>query len=115
VLAAAGLYALKHHVERLAEDHDNARALAEGLSGIEGLGVDPATVQTNMVFVTLPAERAEALRTFLRARNILLGTGNPARLVTHLDVSLADVHALVQAVQEFFASADRPQPVLLPG
>ena len=115
VLAAAGLYALKHHVERLAEDHDNARALAEGLSGIDGLGVDPATVQTNMVFVTLPAERAEALRTFLRARNILLGTGNPARLVTHLDVSLADVHALVQAVQEFFASADRPQPVLLPG
>ena len=115
VLAAAGLYALKHHVERLAEDHDNARALAEGLSGIDGLGVDPATVQTNMVFVTLPAERAEALRTFLRARNILLGTGNPARLVTHLDVSRADVHALVQAVQEFFASADRPQPVLLPG
>ena len=115
VLAAAGLYALKHHVERLAEDHDNARALAEGLRGIDGLGVDPATVQTNMVFVTLPAERAEALRTFLRARNILLGTGNPARLVTHLDVSLADVHALVQAVQEFFASADRPQPVLLPG
>ena len=115
VLAAAGLYALKHHVERLAEDHDNARALAEGLRGIDGLGVDPAAVQTNMVFVTLPAERAEALRTFLRARNILLGTGNPARLVTHLDVSLADVHALVQAVQEFFASADRPQPVLLPG
>jgi threonine aldolase len=115
VLAAAGLYALKYHVERLAEDHDNALALAEGLRGIDGLGVDPAAVQTNMVFVTLPAERAEALRTFLRTRNILLGTGNPARLVTHLDVSLADVHTLVQAVQEFFASADRPQPVLLPG
>ena len=49
VIAAAGLYALDHHVERLAEDHANARALAEGLAEIPGVEIDPATVETNIV------------------------------------------------------------------
>jgi threonine aldolase len=108
VLAAAGLYALEHHVERLAEDHDNARALAEGLSGLPEVQVDPRAVQTNMVFMSLAPERADALRGFLRARNILLGGGTPIRLVTHLDVTAADVKAVVQAVAEFLRSERQP-------
>jgi threonine aldolase len=108
VLAAAGLYALEHHVERLAEDHDNARALAEGLSGLPEVQVDPRAVQTNMVFMSLAPERADALRGFLRARNILLGGGSQIRLVTHLDVNAADVRTVVQAVAEFLRSERQP-------
>lgn len=109
VLAAAGLYALEHHVERLAQDHDNARALAEGLAGLPGVKVDPGAVQTNMVFVSLPPERADALRAYLRARDILLGSGSDIRLVTHLDISPADVRAVVSAFAEFLRSAGTAQ------
>src|ERR671934_2962934 len=49
IIAAAGLYALDHHVERLAEDHENARVLAEGLAEIEGVTIDPERVETNIV------------------------------------------------------------------
>src|SRR4029079_18257057 len=49
VIAAAGLYALDHHVDRLADDHANARRLAEGLAEIDGITIDPATVETNIV------------------------------------------------------------------
>jgi threonine aldolase len=104
VLAAAGLYALEHNVERLAQDHANAQALAEGLHAIPGVQVDPAAVQTNMVFIALAPERAEALRGFLRARRILLGSGSTIRLVTHLDVSHDDVQRVLAAVREFAQS-----------
>jgi threonine aldolase len=116
VLAAAALYALEHHVDRLAQDHDHARALAEGLSRLPEVQVDPAAVQTNMVFISLSPERAEALRGFLRTRNILLPGGSHIRLVTHLDVTADDVAAVLQAVAEFLQSAaGRPQPVLQAG
>ena len=55
VLAAAALYALDHHVERLADDHANARRLAEGLQGLPGVSVAPP--QTNIVFVDLAPDR----------------------------------------------------------
>jgi threonine aldolase len=104
VIAAAGIYALQNHVARLAEDHANARALAEGLASVPGVHVDPAAVQTNMVFVTVPAERAEALRGYLKQRNMLVPAGSTMRLVTHLDVDAAAVRTLVDAVAQFFAS-----------
>src|ERR687888_55559 len=64
VVAAAGLYALDHHVERLAEDHANAKALAEGLAQIDGVSIDPARVETNIVIfgVRDAAKTGEALR-----------------------------------------------------
>ena len=84
ILAAAGLYALDHHVERLADDHANARLLAEAC------GVDPATVATNIVIV----ERPDASDFVARAKGagVLVATVGPTvvRLVTHLDVSRAD-------------------------
>src|SRR6188508_2445308 len=64
ILGAAGLYALEHNVDRLAEDHANAERLARGLAAL-GLPVDP--VQTNMVFVQIPKEQAAALRKHLDA------------------------------------------------
>src|SRR5262249_33382136 len=68
ILAAAGLYALEHNVDRLAEDHANAERLAKGLSPL-GLKVDP--VQTNMVFATVPKECVSALKKHLDHNGIV--------------------------------------------
>jgi threonine aldolase len=68
IIAAAGLYALEHHVDRLIEDHANARALADGFAGIEGLRVTPP--QSNMVFVDLLPELATRLSEALRELGI---------------------------------------------
>ncbi len=84
ILAAAGLHALDHHVERLAEDHAHARLLAEAV------GTDPATVETNIVVT----ERSDAAAYVAAARDagVLVSAVGPTtvRLVTHLDVSRAD-------------------------
>ncbi|MBC7221672.1 low-specificity L-threonine aldolase [Candidatus Bipolaricaulota bacterium] len=96
ILAAAGLYALSHHIERLAEDHENAKLLAEGLSQIPGLSVWPP--ETNIVIVEiLRGPTAQELAERLRRKGVLVapaGAGTEARklrLVTHLDVSRQDV------------------------
>jgi threonine aldolase len=103
VLAAAGIYALQNNVARLAEDHANARALAEGLAQVPGLQIDRAAVQTNMVFITVPSASADPLRAALKQRGILIGGGATIRLVTHLDVTAEDIRTLVGAVAQFFA------------
>jgi threonine aldolase len=96
ILAAAGLYALEHHVERLAEDHENARILAQGLSEILCLSVTPP--ETNIVMVEiLRGPTAAELAERLKRRGVLVapaGAGTEARklrLVTHLDVSREDI------------------------
>jgi threonine aldolase len=104
VIAAAGLHALENHVERLAEDHANARRLADGLSGIEGLSVDTDGVETNMVFVGIDLEKGDALRAFLAERGIVIGRSRPAiRMVTHLDVTAEDVDRVVESTREFLS------------
>jgi threonine aldolase len=89
ILAAAGIYALEHNVQRLAEDHANARRLAEGLGQL-GLEVRPRP-ETNMVIVH--AENAVALSHALREQGVLMNpvTRTSLRAVTHLDVPAADV------------------------
>lgn len=101
IFAAAGLYALDHHVDRLIDDHANARALAQGLSGIKGLTVTPP--QSNMVFVTLALELANGLSEALRDRGIAASfwPGGRMRWVTHLDVDSAAVAEAIGAVREF--------------
>ena len=104
VVAAAGIIALTEHVDRLVQDHDNARALAEGLSGFDDLQVDPAVVQTNMVFAAADPDLLRELQASLRAAGILTyGVGAKLRLVTHLDVSRDDIVRTLDAVQRFFA------------
>jgi len=107
VLAAAGIVALERHVERLCDDHDNARRLAEGLAGIEELEVDPAAVQTNMVFVVVARGDAEGFSQALRERNIVIPAVTPMRLVTHLDVDADDVVRTIEASREYFAGGVR--------
>ncbi|PLX89292.1 MAG: low-specificity L-threonine aldolase [Desulfuromonas sp.] len=97
VLAAAGILALTEQVERLAEDHHNARRLAEGLSGLDGIEIDPGAVQTNMVFVRAAKSRLVTLQSFLAERGILVGGYGDLRLVTHLDVDSRDIDRVVDA------------------
>jgi threonine aldolase len=102
ILAAAGLHALEHNVDRLADDHANAERLARGLAAL-GLEVQP--VQTNMVFVQVPAESAVALERHLAAHGIATLGGARMRLVTHLDVDAAGIDRAVQAFAAFFPRA----------
>ena len=85
VLAAAGLYALDRHLDRMAEDHEHARLLAEAC------GLDPALTETNIVVVDVPD--APAVVAAAREENVLVGAVGPhrMRLLTHLDVSRSDV------------------------
>ncbi len=103
LLAAAGIVALEEGVERLAEDHANARRLAEGLAAIPGLAVDPALVQTNMVFLSPEPDRTAELIGFLRERGILIAGRESIRLVTHRDLSASDIETVIAAFDEFFA------------
>jgi threonine aldolase len=98
ILAAAGLYALEHHVQRLEEDHDNAQRLAAGLRAI-GLQVEPP--QTNMVFVDVPDIHAAELSRYLRGRGILATIEPCTRLVTHLDVARGQLEPILAAFREF--------------
>jgi threonine aldolase len=95
VLAAAGLVALRTMIDRLAEDHANARRLAEGLSAIPGLQVEHETVQTNMVMFDILDRRwdAAALSGALSRAGVLCNAVGPRRirLVTHKDVAGADI------------------------
>jgi threonine aldolase len=89
VLAAAALHALDHHVERLAEDHANARRLAAGFEGLAGVSVEAP--ETNMVFVDVASERAQGLLASLAEQGVLATGLYRLRLVTHLDVTPVDI------------------------
>jgi threonine aldolase len=94
VLAAAGLYALDHHLERLAEDHEHAQLLAKRL------GVDASTVETNMV--VLDDVPAPVIADAARAQGVLVGQVGPRRLrlVTHLDVDRAGIDRAADVLTE---------------
>jgi threonine aldolase len=104
IIAAAGIYALEHHVERLAEDHANARRLAEGLSKLPGLSIDPKQVETNIVFFHVRPETGLDAQGFLQAmrtQGVEVGAFGPTliRVVTHLDVSRADIDTALAAFE----------------
>ncbi|HWS78310.1 MAG TPA: low-specificity L-threonine aldolase [Thermomonas sp.] len=103
ILAAAGLHALDHHVERLAEDHVRAAALAERLGRIAG--IELRGQHTNMVFIHVPADRLQPLEHALREAGIRISVGilPTVRLVTHLDVGDDDIERTAAAFAGFFA------------
>jgi threonine aldolase len=101
IIAAAGIYALDHQFDRLAEDHANAHALAEGLRGISELnGISQAT---NMVFMNVPASQVATLQGHLSAAGILCAIGPTTRLVLHLDIDRAGAMNFVSECKSFFA------------
>jgi len=97
ILAAAGLYALDNHVQRLADDHANAQLLAEGL---RAAGYEVESVQTNMVYVQM-GDKAEAIKAFAAERGIKLSAAGRLRMVTHMDVSRAQIEQVVATFVEF--------------
>jgi threonine aldolase len=99
-IAAAGLYALDNNVERLAEDHANARALADGLANISGVEIDPATVETNIVIFGVPD--AAGLIQALSGEVELSGpvNGNQVRAVTHMDVGRSEIDQALSRIAE---------------
>jgi threonine aldolase len=105
ILAAAGLYALDNNVNRLADDHANSRALAEGLAALPGLEL--SMPDTNILFVNVKTDIAPSFAAFLASKGIGLTSTYGAlqqRWVTHLDVSREDVDFAVATAKEFFAT-----------
>ena len=102
IIAAGGIYALRHHVKRLADDHANARRLAEGLAALPGVALDPKSVETNIVFFELTGRLdAPTLVERLLARGVRMGGMGPRtiRAVTHLDVSAGQIERALDAVR----------------
>lgn len=98
VLAAAGIYALEHNIDRLTDDHVNAKRLADALEKIPGVSVNPSHVQTNIVVFEVAGSRsASDIVASLKNAGVLLNAVGPRsfRAVTHLDVSPADIDKAV--------------------
>lgn len=108
IIAAGALYALDNQWDRLAEDHANARRLAEGLADIEGIRVDPQGVETNIVYfdVTRPGWTAPKLMQALKAENVGIGafSRTMVRVVTHIDVTREDIDAALAAFRRVLAT-----------
>ena len=101
VFAAAGLVALDGMVERLAEDHANARRLAQGLATMPGLSIDPAAIQSNIVIVEVTDRETQGLIGGLKARGVLasLSGGKGVRFVTHYGITPADIDRALEVVK----------------
>jgi len=105
IIAAGGVFALRHHVERLADDHAHAKRLAEGLAALPGIKLDPATVETNLVFFDLTGslDASTAVERML-AHGVRMGALGPRtiRAVTHLDVSAHGIERALDAARRVF-------------
>lgn len=108
VIAAAALYALDHNWDRLAEDHDNARYLSEGIANIKGLEIDVPRMETNLVFfeVTKPGWTAAKLVDACKERGVGIGANTATRIraVTHLDVNRADIDDALKVIGDALAA-----------
>jgi threonine aldolase len=107
IIAAGGVYALRHHVKRLAEDHANARRLAEGLAGLPGVRLDPRTIDTNIVFFELTGSLTGAAAVErLLARGVRMGAlgARTIRAVTHLDVDAHGIERALAVAREVFTA-----------
>ena len=105
IIAAAGRHAVEHHIGRLAEDHEHARLLAEGLAAVDGIKV--AAQNTNMVFVDRPEPRttveglweSDSFAETLSAHGVRVSGGAQIRLVCHLDISRDDIDTVISAFE----------------
>ena len=103
ILAAAGLYALEHNMQRLGEDHQKAAALAEAVSAVRGFDVDMESVQTNIVIfsVSRSGKPTEELVSIIREAGVLvsIGSARGLRAVTHMDVTMDEVRRAGEIIQ----------------
>ena len=102
-IAAAGIYALEHHIERLQEDHDNAVRLANGLMSISPQSsLTLQMPETNILFVDVSANDVPSLQAYFDNAGVKVIIGARTRLVTHLDVTTADVDRVINVFQSFY-------------
>jgi threonine aldolase len=106
IIAAAGIYALDHHLERLKEDHRNAKRLAVGLKEIKGVSIDPKHVETNIVIfdVTNTGMTSSQVAEAMKKEGVLIHAFSKTqiRLVTHLDVNAGDIERALKAFKKVF-------------
>src|SRR5215475_4234945 len=105
IIAAGGIFALRHHVDRLAQDHEHARRLAVGLTELPGVKLDPAEVETNIVFFEVTgALDAPAAVNELLGQGVRMGALGPRtiRAVTHLDVDSQGIGRALEAARRVF-------------
>jgi threonine aldolase len=110
IIAAGGVYALRHHVKRLADDHVNARRLAEGLASLPGVSLDPSTVETNIVIFELTGElTAPVAVERLLTHGVRMGALGPRaiRAVTHLDIDASGIDRALAAARLVFTGRER--------
>jgi threonine aldolase len=100
ILAAAGLYALEHNVERLKDDHDNAKWLEQQLRNI-GVDIAEPGAQTNVLYLRQSPEMAAKLGPWMRENGVLISSGPLTRILTHLNVSRQDLQKVVDLWQQF--------------
>lgn len=105
ILAAAGIYALDNHVERLQDDHDLALYFAQQLNNIDLLDIDLSAIETNMLFVHFPcaANSRISLAEHLKQQGIIIGDTSLCRLVVHLDICKQDIEKTVTAIREYYS------------
>ena len=110
IVAAAALYALDHHVDRIADDHARARRLAEGLAEA-GVSVDLEQVETNFVQIDIGPDRAAAIDRMKEHGVLVSTTVHPTvvRAVAHLDISDDDIDAAIAAIPAALRGAARPR------
>jgi threonine aldolase len=104
IVAAGCLYALDHHIERLAEDHQNAQVLANAIAGVPGLTLTPGEVETNIIFVQIDPDLGSAkdVAAKLKEQGVLVLPTAPhtIRMCTHLDVSAAQTEKAASAIRK---------------
>ncbi|SON53153.1 low-specificity L-threonine aldolase [Vibrio tapetis] len=100
ILAAAAKIALEENIERLADDHANAKYLASELNKLDGFSVNVEHVQTNILFAKVADNiDTKALCNKLKQQDILISSGSPMRMVTHLDITQKDIDTLITAIK----------------
>ena len=104
IVAAAAVYALENHIDRLQLDHDNAKQLSSGLAAIDGMTAWPEQTESNLVFMELENELGTAVQfaAALKERGVLVGPmgGQRVRLVTHIDIDSSDIPKVIDAVKD---------------
>lgn len=109
IIAAAGLYALDHHVVRLAEDHENAQTLAKAVAALPGVSLRPEDVETNMIFfdVSQTGKTARQIVDAAKKRGVEMGAfgDTTIRAVTHIDVSAKDIETAIGILDEILGDA----------
>lgn len=119
MLAAAAIYALQNHMQRLRQDHENAQLLAQLLSEIEGISASPKETESNLVFFEVAPELGTAaqLATALKRKGVNVGPAGAQRIraATHLDVTAEDVTIAVQTIKDCLSTGIQQQQLATAG